>query len=113
MSFEDITPDLIESLRLLGEDYGPMAVALTAAELTDPYVLIRLLQAGAEPTVGPTEPRSARLVIEGSRTFSNAEILSAIRWMLSRRAPDDFPESVFPSEAGAATVPLWDEEEDE
>lgn len=39
----DISPRLDEALRQLGDDYGPLGVALAAAHLTDPDVLIAQL----------------------------------------------------------------------
>lgn len=44
MDLNDRDPKLIEALRELGNRWGPLGVALTAAQLTDPKVLILLLQ---------------------------------------------------------------------
>jgi hypothetical protein len=48
----DVDPHLVRSLRMLGDRYGPLGVALAAAALTDPAALVRQL------TATPTE-RSA------------------------------------------------------
>lgn len=39
----DVSEELIAQLRILGNTYGPMGVALVAAELTDIRVLIQVL----------------------------------------------------------------------
>lgn len=39
----DTAPGLIEGLRRLGDDYGPLGVALAAADLTDTRLLIQRL----------------------------------------------------------------------
>lgn len=36
----DTSPALVEALTKLGDDYGPLGVALAAARLTDPNVLV-------------------------------------------------------------------------
>lgn len=40
---DDVDPHLIRSLRLLGDRYGPLGVALAAAGLTDPAAVIQRL----------------------------------------------------------------------
>lgn len=45
-SLEDASPALIEGLRQLGDNYGPLGVAIAAAHLTDPNVLVHDLLAG-------------------------------------------------------------------
>lgn len=40
---ENVDPYLTEALRGLGDSYGPLGVALVAAELTDPNVLVERL----------------------------------------------------------------------
>lgn len=41
----DTSPDLVRRLVAAGDEHGPMGVALAAAHLTDPEVLIRRLEA--------------------------------------------------------------------
>lgn len=40
---EDVDPRLLEQLRTLGDEFGPMGVAIVAAKLTDPNVLVSKL----------------------------------------------------------------------
>jgi len=51
----DTAPGLIEGLRRLGDDYGPLGVALAAADLTDTRLLIERLTAerGDDDPVSP------------------------------------------------------------
>ncbi|MFD3426091.1 hypothetical protein [Nocardia fluminea] len=53
---EDTAPELLAALAELGREYGPLGVALVAARLTDPAVLIGLLAgtitAAEEPSDG-------------------------------------------------------------
>lgn len=52
----DTEPSLIAALRRLGDDFGPLGVALTAAQLTDPQALIaRIGTTEAAPTAQPKE----------------------------------------------------------
>ncbi len=57
----DTDPRLIKALRDLGDTYGPLGVALAAADLTDAGVLITILstegEADPRPAV-PEEPKS-------------------------------------------------------
>ena len=57
----EVSEELIAQLRILGNNYGPMGVALVAAELTDISVLIGLLTEEAtklKPVEQPQEPPS-------------------------------------------------------
>jgi hypothetical protein len=57
MARDDLDPRLIAKLRELGDSYGPMGVALAAADLTDVDVLFLLLH--QEPSdAQPQEPPS-------------------------------------------------------
>lgn len=53
---KDIDPRLLWALRGLGDDFGPLGVALAAAELTDKGLLRKQLSPGDEPI---TEPESS------------------------------------------------------
>lgn len=56
MTLDETSPALIEALRRLGDEYGPLGVAEAAAQLTDPAVLIRLLTDPDRGTVLHMEP---------------------------------------------------------
>ena len=43
MNLHEVSPRLLDELRDLGEDYGPLGVALAAAQLTDPALVVRHL----------------------------------------------------------------------
>lgn len=55
----EVSEELIAQLRILGNNYGPMGVALVAAELTDMPALLRVLTEEvmrSSPAQTPSEP---------------------------------------------------------
>jgi hypothetical protein len=54
----EVSEELLAQLRSLGDDYGPMGVALVAAELTDMPVLLTILTEEVSRPGVPQEPLS-------------------------------------------------------
>jgi hypothetical protein len=50
----DVDPRLLSALADLGRTYGPLGVAIVAAGLTDPALVIQHFQAAAPTTIEPT-----------------------------------------------------------
>jgi hypothetical protein len=61
-SLEDIDPLLVSALRQLGHRYGPMGVALAAAQLTDVGVMWRILNECPETETEPIEERAVTVL---------------------------------------------------
>jgi hypothetical protein len=51
-TYVNASPNLVEALERLGDEYGPLGVAIVAATLTDPAVLVQVL--------GESDPRARR-----------------------------------------------------
>lgn len=73
----DTSPDLLAALARLGDEYGPLGVALAAAEHTDKAAIVRQWRANGEDlprvvespvamqTREPSPPRPARPLLDG------------------------------------------------
>lgn len=62
-SLEDTDPWLLEELRTLGNKWGRLGVAVAAAHLTDPDVLVQALIAGDRPPATP-HPHDGPLTVQ-------------------------------------------------
>lgn len=67
MARDDLDPRLIAKLRELGDSYGPMGVALAAADLTDVDVLVLLLHQESSDA----QPQEPPLLVDEIRAALN------------------------------------------
>lgn len=80
MARDDMSPELVAQLRILGNNYGPMGVALAAADMTDIGALMAILGDEVERTDEPipapeiktlTDDLAALLNMYGTENGSN------------------------------------------
>jgi hypothetical protein len=73
MMLDDVSPALLEKLRELGDEYGPLGVALAAAKLTDVGVLVHRLMTADEPETEAVEARTLAGDVQRAINYHSAE----------------------------------------
>jgi hypothetical protein len=73
MELSEASEELVAQLRILGNNYGPLGVALVASKLTDVGVLVQLLLSTEDRDDQPVEARSLASDIQHAINFHSAE----------------------------------------